>query len=191
MYSPNFPVVIVGDAAVTPHPERGSGYTTGFRGFEELHKMFEALKNTHRSKDNSVIYQGFNDRYELLVSRKAIDSTSLVLYNNLKLLKSYVTEIEQSLRAMQTKGARDLVSVYLASVKTLVDEVTEQKKLADAYMKYLESDLGQLPPGFAWDDTIGRLWEWIAQSHAEMKTFLADVTLLEDRLSKVNGLLKA
>jgi 2-polyprenyl-6-methoxyphenol hydroxylase-like FAD-dependent oxidoreductase len=84
MYSPNIPAVIVGDAAVMPHPERGSGCTTGFRGFEELHKMFEALKNTRRSKDNSIIHQGFSDRYELHVSRKAIDGTSLVLFNNLE-----------------------------------------------------------------------------------------------------------
>ena len=60
--------MLVGDAAVTPHPDTGSGWASGFRGFEVLKDLLEALADTNHPKDEAVLYQHFNDRYELHVS---------------------------------------------------------------------------------------------------------------------------
>ena len=65
--------MLVGDAAVTPHPQAGSGIGTGFAGFEELQKLFAALKKAHRSNNNEAVFQNFNTAYELHASRKALE----------------------------------------------------------------------------------------------------------------------
>ena len=190
MFSPDFPAVLVGDSAVTPHPEKGSGYTTGFRGFEELHTMFEALDKTHRSKDNSVIYQAFNDRYELHVSRKAIEGTSIVLKNNIQLLSNFARDVRLDMAPVKNQTARDIFKRYAKTAEKLTEDMKVQKARADDYYEYLKPDTGLVPPEFKWTDTVGSLWDSVNRTHAEIKRFTADMALLDERLEHAQSLLK-
>jgi 2-polyprenyl-6-methoxyphenol hydroxylase-like FAD-dependent oxidoreductase len=189
-YSPKYPAVLVGDAAVTPHPEKGSGYTTGFRGFEELKRLFEALKKTDRSKDNSVAFQTFNDRYELHASRKAIEGTFTVLANLRKTLGGYSANMQRDMAPMTNPGARALVQQYVDRADRLAEELNAQERLAKAYYDYLKTDDDTVPPEFEWDDTVGNLWAWIASTWQDIKDFTQGVNLMDERLDRVQMALR-
>lgn len=189
-YSPQFPAVLVGDAAVTPHPQTGSGYTTGFRGYEELCKLFAALKKTHRTKDNSVVFQSFNDRYELHVSRKALEGTTQILTNISKMLTSYAAGIRRDMPRLTTPAARDFAENYALTADRLVKELAEQATLARAYSAYLKPDAGEEVPEFEWDQTVRRLWEWIESTWKDVKALTGQVASLDERLASVQVALK-
>src|SRR6202044_1221650 len=76
LISNTYPAVVVGDAAVTPHPDTGMGVTSGFKGCEELRTLMRALKKDKGTKeDDREAYASFNAAYEKHVSEKALDGT--------------------------------------------------------------------------------------------------------------------
>jgi 2-polyprenyl-6-methoxyphenol hydroxylase-like FAD-dependent oxidoreductase len=191
MYSNVYPAVIVGDAAVTPHPEKGSGYTTGFRGFEELQILFQSLKETDRSKDNSIAFQSFNDRYELHVSKKAIEGTFTVLYNVKKMVTSYISENTQILPTLKLKAARAYVQDDIDRAQGLSKELKREEDLARKLHDYLEKAEGEELPVFGWDETAGKLWKAIAVTWYGVKALMIGVSHLDDRLDSLKGAIKA
>lgn len=109
-YSPEYPAVLVGDAAVTPHPETGSGLVTGFRGFEEICKLFTTLSQTHRSEDNRALFLDFDRSYDLSVSSKSLKGTYMILHNLCLMVLQFKTDVIGSLggatnRAVQIADA--------------------------------------------------------------------------------------
>jgi 2-polyprenyl-6-methoxyphenol hydroxylase-like FAD-dependent oxidoreductase len=188
--SPQYPAVLVGDAAVTPHPEKGSGYTTGFRGYEELCRLFEALKKTDRSKDNSVAFQSFNDRYELHASRKAIEGTFTVLLNLQKTLSVSAAEMQRDLASARNPHVKTFIQEYLQTAALLCADMESQVSLAKFYFDYLKPDTGTVPTGFRWENTVGDLWGWIADTWADIKKLTQGIHLMDDRLDRVQGALR-
>lgn len=184
-YSPKYPAVLVGDAAVTPHPEQGSGYTTGFRGFEELKRLFEALKGTDRSKDNSLIFQSFNDRYELHVSRKALQGTVAIVANNRKMLETYAADIRQIAARVRYLEMRQILERDATTADDLAQELKDQEAAAKKLLKYLEPDEGQELPELDWDETAGALWKRIGTTWGQLKELVKHDTLLDTRLAEM------
>jgi 2-polyprenyl-6-methoxyphenol hydroxylase-like FAD-dependent oxidoreductase len=45
-YNQEYPAVLLGDSAVTPHPEKASGIGTGYFGFEKLKELFKNSRNS-------------------------------------------------------------------------------------------------------------------------------------------------
>lgn len=191
MFSPIYPAILVGDAAVTPHPQMGSGYTTGFRGFEEVSKLFQALKKTHRSKDNSIVYQSFNARYELHVSRKAAEGTQVVLSNVKKTLNLYAKEMRTYASTRLTgSGAKAYVESFAKNADILAEQVDGQQKRAKKFYDYLTGKDDVIPPEFDWDETIGALWADIAVTYGEFKRLTKEAELLGPRLDGIKSALR-
>ncbi len=185
-YSPKYPAVLVGDAAVTPHPEQGSGYTTGFRGFEELKRLLEALKGTDRSKDNSLIFQGFNDRYELHVSRKALQGTVAIVANNRRTLETYAADIRALAARTKYLGMRQILEHDAATADDLAEELKAQEAAAKKMLAYLEPDKGQELPELGEDETASALWKRIDTTWGQLKKLMKHDALLDDgRLAEV------
>jgi 2-polyprenyl-6-methoxyphenol hydroxylase-like FAD-dependent oxidoreductase len=189
-YSPIFPAVLVGDAAVTPHPEQGSGYTTGFLGFMELKVLFEALAKTTRSKDCNLIFQSFNDRYELHVSRKALAGTGAILANNHKMLSNFSSDLRNLLPEVTGEKYRKALLDDIAFGDELARQLKEQEQTAKKYLDYLKPDQGKELPNLDWDETAGALWRSVAETWKKLKELTEGFVLLDSRLKELETLLR-
>jgi 2-polyprenyl-6-methoxyphenol hydroxylase-like FAD-dependent oxidoreductase len=189
-FSPEYPAVVVGDAAVTPHPEQGSGYTTGFRGFEELKKLFEALEQTNRSNDDSVIYQDFNDRYELHVSRKALEGTRGILASNRKLLLNFAAEMKNLSLGVTDGMVNEAFVETIKNANAIADRLDREDQEAQQFLDYLKSDQGQDHPRLDWGATVGLLWERIAVTWKELKSITDRWDAVSGRLAELEKVLK-
>jgi hypothetical protein len=183
-YSPEYPAVLVGDAAVTPHPETGSGLVTGFRGFEEICKLFTALSQTHRSEDNRALFLDFDRSYELSVSSKALKGTYTILYNLRLMVLQFKTDVIASLGG--------------ATNRAVIAYVQQQRQIADALAQDLQSEMDEaeglhkvlegLPaPNLDPSASMGRLWARINQTWRQIKDFTSDISLLDDRLRELEA----
>jgi hypothetical protein len=193
-YSPSFPAVLVGDAAVTPHPEQGSGYTTGFRGFQELKTLFEALKGTAKRKETIWAFQNFNARYELHASRKAITGTVAILQNTRRMLETLASDLPEMAQSITDhrigEALRRRLTRDAMTARGLAADVGDQEKLARDFCMFLGPDDGQDPPAFAWDNTAGRLWQSIALTWDDITKLTEDHNLLDDRLKDLKKTFK-
>ena len=126
-YSEEFPAVIVGDAAVTPHPEAGSGIGAGFKGFEELKVLFASLKESDRSDNNEGAFKTFNDAYELHVSRKALEGTRFVLTNLIKMVTAFCDEGTANLNQIVNPQANAIAKKQVDQAEELKKDLEEEK----------------------------------------------------------------
>jgi 2-polyprenyl-6-methoxyphenol hydroxylase-like FAD-dependent oxidoreductase len=193
-YSPNYPAVIVGDAAVTPHPEAGSGIGTGFKGFQELQRLLVALKKTHRSKNNDAMFMAFEDAYELHVSRKALEGTSIVIRNQLKLLKTFKDDVQQAIvaasggPATSQKILQDLIrDLQVKIADALEKELQDEEAQTKDFIKLLE---GKDPDLLDWDSTVGKLWREVDSTYTSIKRLTTDISLYTDRLAEIEKVIK-
>jgi flavin-dependent dehydrogenase len=186
--SPEYPAVLVGDAAVTPHPDTGSGYATGFRGYQELKKLFEALSATSKADDNSVIFQSFNDRYELHVAEKALDGTVTICANNLGLLKSFRSKLKHFATEATHPVLIESLNKDSERAKELMTSLEEHKAFAEYFLDYLRH---QDTKGWApldWDGSTGDLWKAMAVTWEEIKALTGETPLLEGQLAALEKL---
>lgn len=189
-YSPKYPAVLVGDAAVTPHPDQGSGYTTGFRGFEELKALLGALRQTDREKDNNLVFQGFNDRYELHVSRKAVEGTVGILSTNKKMMQTFRDDMRRFQSQVKDRTLWNAYGHDAEIADQLANEFEVAELLARKYEAYLKPDQGQPLPNLNWDETVGALWKMVGVAWKKLKALTEDKTMIEGRLEELAGLLK-
>lgn len=185
-FSPRYPAVIVGDAAVTPHPEAGSGIGTGFKGFEEVRKLFEAMQKTHRSEDPKAIFLNFNDSYELHVSKKALEGTKIVLRNQKKLVQTYQADLRKSVQEGDHQIVKALANQWDTIATDIVKDIDRQFAQADGFLDHLEGHNGNLD----WDATVGKLWKDINATYANIKEMTRNISLLNERLEDLEGKIK-
>jgi 2-polyprenyl-6-methoxyphenol hydroxylase-like FAD-dependent oxidoreductase len=183
-YSPEYPAVLVGDAAVTPHPETGSGLVTGFRGFVEISALFKALSETHRSEDTRALFLNFDQSYELSVASKALKGTFTILDNLHRLVLQFKIDVVSSLGG--------------ATNRAVLAFVRQQEQIADALAQDLQSEMdeatglhnvleGKPAPNLDASASVSRLWARINQTWREIKDFTSDISLLDDRLRELES----
>jgi 2-polyprenyl-6-methoxyphenol hydroxylase-like FAD-dependent oxidoreductase len=182
-FSPDYPAIIVGDAAVTPHPEAGSGIGAGFKGFEEVQKLFSALRDTHRSENPSVSFLSFAASYELVVSKKALEGTKIVLRNQKLLLETFKADVHAATVPTMPKNVRDFAVQMEAIADLLINDLERQKQQAEGFLDHLEGQNGNLN----WDATVGALWRDIDKTYAQIKNLTANMSLLADRLKELES----
>jgi 2-polyprenyl-6-methoxyphenol hydroxylase-like FAD-dependent oxidoreductase len=186
-YSKDYPAVLVGDAAVTPHPQAGSGIGTGFAGFEELQKLFAALKKAHRSNNNEAVFQNFNTAYELHASRKALEGTGLVLSNLIKMLNGWRTEVNAEIASSRSTAAKSMAQDMTRTADALIQQLTDEQTSCKKFVDLLKGDEPDL---LDWDTTVGDLWNKIGATYKAIKSFTDGMSMLTDRLEKIEPLLK-
>jgi len=186
-YSPTFPAVLVGDAAVTPHPDSGSGLVTGFRGFEELKVLFKALAETSGAKDDVVAYQDFNERYELHVSKKALDGTVSIIENLAHLCAQYANDLLRE----HGIGLDDAFRQAAARMKGLELSLKTHERLAKRLLKRLQTPNAEKLPELALPETASKLWADLTMTYREIKEVTKMVSLLEGRIGEIEKLIAA
>ncbi len=181
-YSPKFPAVIVGDAAVTPHPEAGSGMVTGFAGVSQLTILFEALKGTNRSADNSGAWMQFGQQYELFVSKKALEGTRIILRNLLKLVDRFTADAKDVEHLCEGSKMLAILHEWMNTAETLKSVL----KLHDFRAERLLNILSGEAEKFDWKRCgVDSLWSDIGVAYSSIKKLTSDIGLFQDRLDRV------
>lgn len=186
--SPEYPAVLVGDAAVTPHPDTGSGYATGFRGYQELKKLFEAMSKTSKTDDNSVIFQSFNDRYELHVAKKALDGTVTICANNLGLLKSFRSKLKHFATEATHPVLIESLNKDAERAKELMTSLEVHKAFAEYFLHYLDNQVTSNWEPLNWDGSTGDLWKEMAVTWKKIKALTGETPLLAGQLAALEKL---
>ncbi len=181
-YSRTFPAVIVGDAAVTPHPEAGSGMTTGFAGVQQIAILFEALRGVSRSVDSSAAWLSFNQSYELFVSKKALEGTRIILRNLNKLLLRFIADARQVAAECRGSAILEPLEKMIKTADILHDVLKLRDWQAENLLKILNGDA----PNFDWKKCgADQLWSDIGIAYKAIKALTNDIALFGERLEKV------
>ena len=194
-YSEEFPAVIVGDAAVTPHPEAGSGIGTGFKGLEELKILFASLKKSDRSDNNDAAFKTFNDAYEVHVSKKALEGTGIVLANLIKLVTAYCDEVNAAANQIADQKIKALAKTLIEQALQLKKDLEEEKEDCKRFEELVaENAPNNKHKPLVWDPrmerSVGQLWANIGFTYDEVKALTGKIQLLGDRLDKIETMLK-
>lgn len=183
MVSPEYPAVLVGDAAVTPHPDTGMGYTTGFRGFEEVRLLLGALR---RTANDAGAFLSFNARYEIDVAQKALSGTQGICDSNIGLLKNYKESLE---KLGPRSGESSTRAVFDADIK-LIDayiKVVEGHKRDAAKFEKLVSAHQAILPDRLWDEGPSWLWESMGLTWERINRLTNQTSLLQPQLKALQA----
>jgi hypothetical protein len=146
------------------------------------------VKATSKADDNSVIFQSFQDRSELHVDRKALEGTATICANNLGLLKSFRSKLDQL--AAQA-GYPLLKKVFKRDVKRaneLMTSLEVHKEFAEYFLHCMKNqDTSGWEP-LDWDNSTGELWKAMAVTWQEIKALTEDTPLLEGQLAVLEKL---
>lgn len=181
-YSPEYPAVLLGDAAVTPHPEQGSGITTGFHGFEKLMDLFKALKKLDRSNNTEKAFTTFNGAVELIASKKALEGTRGVLQNNLATLTNYISQMKAESANLKSPGAKKYIGDLIADLEPLRNDLTTEGNRTKDFLDALAG--GNLRDSGL---TIENLWKVIRQTHNQVQNMIKDTDLMGENLEKIQA----
>lgn len=181
LYSPFFPAVLVGDAAVTPHPETGSGLVTGFKGFEEIQKLLLALAKTHRSEDNRHHFMNFDQSYHLFVAEKALKGTFTILENLVKTVRIFTDELLQHISRVDHRGTQSVLRAIQREADEILDELGYQLVESEQLCNLLFGKSSTVDEGAS----IQRLWRRIDLTYVRIKEFTAGVGFLDEKLDEI------
>jgi hypothetical protein len=183
--SAEYPAVIVGDAAVTPHPQAGTGLTTGFAGVEQLSLLFKALAGTNRSADNSAAWMSFEQCYELYVSRKALEGTKIVLSNLIQLVERFLSDGKLTTPG-SNPGFKEFLQRVINTADVLRDVLDYQRLRATKLLGILDG----APDTFDWKKCgVDQLWADIGGTYKAVKRLTADVGLFQERVDDLEAAL--
>ena len=164
LYSPYFPAVILGDSAVTPHPETGTGLLTGFRGFEQLQKLFEALKGTSRSSDEALeAFMDFEDRYEIFVAAKALEGTVEILMHLIGTVDGYIEKARTQARKISDGKGKGMIEVNIFVVELIKEEMIRQQRRAVIFASMLGQDSRTISAGYDTQKLSGKLQSMVSK----------------------------
>jgi hypothetical protein len=215
LYSPYFPAVILGDSAVTPHPETGTGLLTGFRGFEQLQELFKALKGTSRSSNEALeALMDFEDRYEIFVAAKVLEGSVEILMHLMGTIDAYVQKAQAQAQKVTDSKGRRMIELNIALAGILKREMAGQQRRAVIFGSMLGQDKRTVDAGFDTKklsgkldsmvtkdpvsqsdissldprDTVHKLWGDMGRTYDEIQSLMRDERLLGDLVAKVVAL---
>jgi hypothetical protein len=214
LYSPEFPAVILGDSAVTPHPETGTGLLTGFRGFEQLQKMFTALQGTSKSSNEALeALMDFEDRYEIFIAAKVLEGSVEIIMHLMGTIDAYIDKATAQEKAVTDRTGKRLLSLNIVLAKLLSSEMASQQRRAVIFASMLGHDkrttdagydlsslsrkldsMAQIKPVTKSDisglgrDTIHTLWDDMGKTYDEIQELMGQQRLLAELITKVVAL---
>ena len=215
LYSPFFPAVILGDSAVTPHPETGTGLLTGFRGFEQLKELFQALQGTSRSSNESLeALMDFEDRYEIFVAAKVLEGSVEIVMHLLGTIDAYVQKARAQTQTVSDSKGKRMIELNITRATILRNEMARQQRRAVIFASMLGQDKRTTDAGFNTQtlsgkldnliskqpvtqsdisgldprDTVHKLWGDMGRTYDEIQALIGDERLLGDLVAKVTAL---
>ncbi|MBT9331167.1 hypothetical protein [Paracidobacterium acidisoli] len=215
LYSPYFPAVILGDSAVTPHPETGTGLLTGFRGFEQLQKLFEALRGTSRSSNEALeALMNFEDRFEIFVAAKVLEGSVEILMHLMGTVEAYITKATAQEKTITDRAGKAIMGLNILLAEMLNDQMAAQQRRAVIFASMLGQDKRTVDAGYDLRklsgklgsmaeskpvtktdlsgldprDTVHRLWADMGKTYDEIQDLMGQERLLGDLVAKVISL---
>jgi hypothetical protein len=215
LYSPFFPAVILGDSAVTPHPETGTGLLTGFRGFEQLKELFQALQGTSRSSNEALeALMDFEDRHEIFVAAKVLEGSVEIVMHLLGTIDAYVQKARAQTQTVSDSKGKRMIELNITLAKILRNEMARQQRRAVIFASMLGQDKRTTDAGFNTQtlsvkldnliskqpvtqsdifgldprDTVHKLWDDMGRTYDEIQALIGDERLLGDLVAKVTAL---
>lgn len=170
MFSDKYPAVLVGDAAVTPHPDTGMGVTSCFRGFEALKELLGHLKT--EPGDGLESYLKFNARYEKHVCEKALDGTMSICSNHISLLEIYRTKLGTVRDQTTNDRMRKAFESDMYICDTLIKALNSAIETAEIYKTGWEP----------WIKGPGKLWHLLEKTWEIIERLTKQTSLLEPQL---------
>jgi hypothetical protein len=176
--SEEYPAVIVGDAAVTPHPRAGTGLQTGFIGVQQVSSLFKALQNAKRSADKSADWMDFNQCYDRFVSAKALEGTDIILGNIILLLDRFIEDSKLS-----NPGSSTILKEFLKEMINTAEVLRAVLDLQKQKATTLSVLLEEAPTTFDWEKSgADRLWAEIGSTYKRVKELTANIGLFQMRI---------
>ncbi len=180
-YSQMYPAVLLGDAAVTPHPEQASGTAAGFSGFEQLQKLFQELKKLNRSDNIEAQFNSFNSGMELIVAKKALEGTRAILANNIETIRNYIARLQREQPTLITPEARALYTDLIQRLEPLQKDFETQNDYAKQLLEVLDKG------GLQSRGAVSELWALVKQSHNEIQSIMGHADLMSENLAKIRS----
>lgn len=215
--SPKFPAVLVGDSAVSPHPQAGTGLLTGFHGFEALQDLLKALKETHRSSDEAVdAICAFEDSYEVYISAKALEGTIVILKHLIGLVDGYEKSCDADFAKAKGVDAKYLIrfnalgaNLLRLRMESQVNRALRFGEMLHADVKRLDTKAGRTPRSMfdlsgtiddnvkktpatgtmSSSDSIKILWKDIGDTYQELMQLTQNYTPLQEAIQKLSAAL--
>jgi hypothetical protein len=181
--------VLVGDSAVTPHPDTGMGYAAGFRGYQQIKALLEKLAKTTQPDDDSAAFQSFNDLYEVAVSEKALEGTVAMCENNVGLLESYRSHLKQ----FTTQSNSSLGTAFqmdLEIVDELIANLNMHREWANYFIHYYTHQTKEKWEPLQWINGPSQLWDEMEVTWGIINAITRQKPLLkpqQEALQKANG----
>lgn len=212
--SPKFPALLVGDAAVSPHPQAGTGLLTGFHGFEALQDLLQALKAVHRSSDEAVdAICAFEDSYEIYLSAKALEGTVIILNHLIGLVDAYEKSCDVDFAKAKGVEAKYLIrfnalggNLLRIKMQSQVNRALRFAEMLHADVKRLDTNANRTPRSMfdlsgKLDDSLGKtpvtgtmqsndsikvLWKDIGDTYSELMQLTQSYKPLQDAIQKLS-----
>ncbi|WP_213807226.1 hypothetical protein [Granulicella sp. dw_53] len=179
-YSQQYPAVLLGDAAVTPHPEQGSGVAAGYVGLEKLRQLFQELKKLDRSDDTESSFSNFNSQMDIVTSKKALEGTLAILTNNIQNLRNYIARVRQQQNTLSYPQAKRYLGEFAERLQTLQSNMESHKVETEKLLgSFNEPDLSKI--GAA----LGKLWSSIKNSHDEIQGLIGQTDLMSENIENI------
>ena len=190
--SREYPVVVVGDAAATPHPQAGTGIKAGLWGVKALGPLFEAIAATDGDPATSTTaFMDFMDRYELYVSEKALEGTYIVIRDQLHLLKNFLADLNQYFAQATHPQVRAQMEKQKKDAEALQSGLQQAETKATAWLQQMGMDVasggvtGSPTTKISWSDTVKGLWDQLKALNDGVQKVTANYSRIEQHIDSV------
>ena len=187
-----YPVVVVGDAAATPHPQAGTGIKAGLWGVKALGPLFEAIAATDGDPAiSTTAFMDFMDRYELYVSEKALEGTYIVIRDQLHLLKNFLADLNQYFAQATHPQVRAQMEKQKKDAEALQSGLQQAETKATAWLQQMGMDVasggvtGSPTTKISWSDTVKGLWDQLKALNDGVQKVTANYSRIEQHIDSV------
>jgi hypothetical protein len=180
--------VLVGDAAVTPHPGTGSGIETGFRGFEVLVELFEMLEKASKAENRAQAFMSFNQHFEFVASEKALEGTVQVCQNLKTTLDTFLDGYTP--RKLSSQGSSSGPDPLVKKLTVLKEILDHHIKVAKGHLDLIKPGKGGGEPRLPGEDAVSNLWEEIGRTYSIIKELTGAINTLNERMRKLEAELR-
>jgi 2-polyprenyl-6-methoxyphenol hydroxylase-like FAD-dependent oxidoreductase len=179
LFSKEYPAILVGDAAVTPHPDQGSGLQSGFRGFKEVKRLLKAMKKT---EGNQFAFKSFGERYEIAVADKALEGTQIICNNNIAMLESFKNEMGKLVTQTDGNYIKQAFVRDMQMANALIELLKSHQRVAKILQEAVNDTTGGIRTPAMWKYGPRQLWKRMRRTWNLIEQLANQRPILEPQL---------
>jgi len=176
-----YPAVLLGDAALTPHPQTGSGLVTGFTGFQALETLLDDLKKLSTRTASGPLLAAYNQTYGKATAERALKASFTIADNLHRLLTELRNEVNHfpqrfnPLGFTQFKNTITILIEVFAWARGKLDEI------------YTSITAGHADYESAWSDQALMIWDQLDRAYVRLKQLTQDIELASRRIGELSA----